>query len=115
MTNRPWYSGLGAVAGFVLGFVAGLAIHAAGQSAGPLVAGAAAVGTLWTNAFRAIVIPLVVTGLVVVFAGATGPHLLKRLSSLSLAVFAAMMGLASAVAVLAGPSLVEALPSTAAR
>jgi proton glutamate symport protein len=110
MSNRGWHRGLGAAAGFVLGFVTGLVVHATGHSSSSLITVAADIGTLWTNAFRAIVIPLVITGLIVVFAGTSGPHLLKKLSSLSLAVFVGMMGAASAFAILAGPPLIRAFP-----
>jgi proton glutamate symport protein len=110
MTNRAWHSGLGAAIGFVLGFAAGVVLDATGHSSSPVIAAAADIGTLWTNAFRAIVIPLVITGLIVVFAGASGPGLLKKLSSLSLAVFFGMMAAASVFAILAGPPLIRALP-----
>jgi proton glutamate symport protein len=113
MNSRPWHSGLGAAIGFVLGFAAGLVLHATGHSSSSLTTAAAAIGTLWTNAFRAIVIPLIITGLIVVFAGASAAHLLKRLSSISLAIFCAMMAVASAVAILAGPPLIKALPLAA--
>jgi Na+/H+-dicarboxylate symporter len=110
MNGRPWHAGLGAAIGFVLGFAAGLVLHATDHSSSSLITAAAAIGTLWTNAFRAIVIPLVITGLIVVFASAGGAHLLKKLSSLSLAVFAGMMAVASIFAILAGPQLIQALP-----
>ena len=110
MNGRPWHAGLGAAIGFVLGFAAGLVLHATDHSSSSLITAAAAIGTLWTNAFRAIVIPLVITGLIVVFASAGGAHLLKKLSSLSLAVFAGMMAIASIFAILAGPPLMQALP-----
>src|SRR5262245_59450399 len=110
MTIRAWHSGLGAALGFVLGFVAGLVLHATGHSSSSLVSVAADVGTLWTNAFRAIVIPLVISGLIVSFAGSSGPDLLQVLSSRSLAIFFGMMGAASLFAILAGPPLIRALP-----
>jgi proton glutamate symport protein len=110
MTNRHWLSGLGAALGFALGFGAGLLLHATGQSSSPLLAAAAAIGTLWTNAFRAIVIPLVITGLVIVFAGAGAAHLLKRLSTYSLTIFFTMMAVASVFAMVVAPPLIDRLP-----
>ena len=110
MNNRAWHTGLGAAAGFGLGFGAGLILHATGHGSDWPVTAAAAIGAVWTNAFRAIVIPLVISGLIVLFADAGGAHLLKKLSSMSLAIFFAMMGVASIFAVAAGPPLIRALP-----
>jgi proton glutamate symport protein len=100
------YTTLGALLAFVFGFAAGLGLHASGRPFTALLTTAETIGTIWTNAFRATVIPLVISGLIVVFAGSSAAHLLRRLSTMSLAIFFGLLGIGATFAILVGPPLI---------
>lgn len=67
--RRDWWLSLGSLAGLAIGIVAGsFAASMPTESGGPLLRGADALVLAWTNAFRLIVPPLVVSQLYVAIA-----------------------------------------------
>jgi len=95
----------------LLALVAGLAVGLAIASSGstslahvvPLIE---PVGTLWVSAIRMTIIPLVVSSLIVGVAGSSDVRNIGRLGARALVVFVAMIAVATAIAVVAGPSLI---------
>jgi Na+/H+-dicarboxylate symporter len=107
--RRPtWSTGrgaLGALAGLVLGLALGVAA-AASDSAAVLrvVRWVEPVGTLWVNAIRMTVIPLIVASLVVAVSGA-GARTVGRLGTRALVVFALLLAGVAVLGALAAPPL----------
>jgi len=107
--RRPaWSAGrgaLGALAGLVLGLALGIAA-AASDSAALLrvVRWIEPVGTLWVNAIRMTVIPLIVASLVVAVSGA-GARTVGRLGTRALVVFAVLLASVAVLGALAAPPL----------
>jgi Na+/H+-dicarboxylate symporter len=107
--RRPaWSAGrgaLGALAGLVLGLALGIAA-AASDSAAVLrvVRSVEPVGTLWVNAIRMTVIPLIVASLVVAVSGA-GARTVGRLGTRALVVFALLLAGVAVLGALAAPPL----------
>jgi Na+/H+-dicarboxylate symporter len=107
--RRPaWSAGrgaLGALAGLVLGLALGIAA-AASDSAAVLrvVRWIEPVGTLWVNAIRMTVIPLIVASLVVAVSGA-GARTVGRLGTRALVVFAVLLASVAVLGALAAPPL----------
>ncbi len=107
--RRPaWSAGrgaLGALAGLVLGLALGIAAAAADSAAVlRVVRWIEPVGTLWVNAIRMTVIPLIVASLVVAVSGA-GARTVGRLGTRALGVFALMLAGAAVLGALAAPPL----------
>jgi proton glutamate symport protein len=97
-----------ALGALVLGLGGGVLLHAFDPAlAARLVGVLEPVGTLWTNALRMIVVPLVIANLVVGIAGSTDTRAVGRLAGYSLALFLGLLGLASLFALLAGPWLLK--------
>lgn len=97
--------------GLVLGFAAGLAIAASGSPALAALAGpAATIGTLWVNALRMTVIPLVVASLVVGVAGAPDARSVARVGWRALVVFVLVLVAAGVFAVAVGGAMLGAMP-----
>jgi Na+/H+-dicarboxylate symporter len=104
----------GALIGLTAGLSAGLAAH---SSRAPGLAAAATLveplGTLWTNALRMTVVPLVVSNLIVGIASVRDARTLGRLGGASLLVFLALHALAATYTVLiTSPVLAALRPST---
>ena len=98
---------LGLVAGFALG------IAAAHSGSAPLVAVATAVeplGTMWVNAIRMTVVPLVVASLVVGVAGASDQRVIGRLGWRAVVCFVAILAAAGAFTALLAPPVLALLP-----
>lgn len=97
--------------GLVLGLAAGLALSAAG---GSVLTRAAAVvepvGTLWVNAIRMTVIPLVVSSLIAGVASTRDARVLGRVGGGALALFLLLLFSATALALLIGAPLLARLP-----
>ncbi len=107
--RRPaWSAGrgaLGALAGLVLGLALGIAAAAADSAAVlRVVRWIEPVGTLWVNAIRMTVIPLIVASLVVAVSGA-GARTVGRLGTRALGVFALLLAGAAVLGALAAPPL----------
>ncbi len=107
--RRPaWSAGrgaLGALAGLVLGLALGIAAAAADSAAVlRVVRWIEPVGTLWVNAIRMTVIPLIVASLVVAVSGA-GARTVGRLGTRALVVFALLLVGVAVLGALAAPPL----------
>ena len=105
--RTPTVSGgaLAALGALVAGLAAGLAMAALDAgTALRVVAWIEPIGTLWVNAVRMTVIPLIVASLVVAVAGA-GVRTVGRLGTRAFAIFVALLALAAVVGALAVPAL----------
>jgi Na+/H+-dicarboxylate symporter len=94
----------GALIGLAAGLLLGLAAHSSRASV--LVSAATLfepIGTLWTNALRMTVVPLVVSNLVIGIASVRDSRTLGRLGGASLLVFLALHALAATYTVLITP------------
>lgn len=103
----------------LLALVAGLGLGLLlGRSEAPAARGALAIagplGTLFINAIRMTVIPLVVSSLVVGVASAPDPKAVGRIGARALAFFVAVVALAAAFGILLGGPLLARLPLDAA-
>lgn len=116
MTRR-----LSAPATVTLSLVTGLAIgmlvsaYAPGAVADTLVSAAGPVGTLWVNAIRMTVIPLVVPLLVAGVAGAEDVRRIGGLGARAIGVFLLMLTLLAVATAIAGPILLSGMELDAAR
>jgi Na+/H+-dicarboxylate symporter len=97
--------------GLVLGLAAG-AVVAATESAAlaTAVAWIEPIGSIWINALRMTIVPLVVAGLVVGAASSGDARSIGRLGGRALAIFLALLGAAATFTVLVGPPLFALLP-----
>ena len=96
--------------GLFAGLAAGLAISAADVPwLRALTVAVEPVGTLWVNAIRMTVIPLVVASLIVAVASARDPRTIGRLGSRALAFFVIALIAAGLVTVVLAPALLSRL------
>lgn len=103
MKIGPGYSALVAlVAGFLVG---GTAVATSTSLATPLLAVSGPVGTLWVNAIRMTVIPLVVSLLVTGVASMSDLRAVGRIGLRSLALFVALLAVIGLVVALIAPAL----------
>ncbi len=104
LTSR-WVT-VGALVGLATGLAAGIGIHAS-RSAElvQLATSLGVLGTLWTNALRMLVLPLVISNLVIGIAMIQDGRSVGRLGGLAVLIFAAMLAAAAAFAVLVTPPL----------
>ena len=96
-------------------FVAGAALGAIAAATGsaPLAAVVRALeplGTLWVNAIRMTIVPLVVSLLVTSVAGVADVRSVGRLGARAVTLFLGLLTLSALVAALAGPALFRRLP-----
>jgi Na+/H+-dicarboxylate symporter len=111
-SKRLWVTG-GSFAALVLGLAVGFWTHRAGAMVPPDgVLGT--IGTLWINALRMTIVPLVAAQLVATFAGAGSAGRVARLSGLSAIVFAALLVLGGLVTVLTTPLILSSVEFSAA-
>ena len=101
---------LALVAGVAVGLLATIWREAGG---GALIAIAEPVGSLWINALRMTLIPLVVSLLISVIASVPDARSTGRLGLRAFLVFVALLVVAGLVSVVLAPSLVALLPITA--
>ena len=104
-----------AVVALVLGLLLGVLVRASGSAA--LGAAAAAVeplGTLWVNAVRMTLVPLVVSLLITAVTGAPDLRLVGRVGARALALFLALLAGAALLAALVLPPLFARMPLSAA-
>ena len=105
-----WLAG-GAIAGLLLGFVAGSAIHRAGGW--PAVVGVFDVfGTIWGNALRMVVMPLVVAQLMYTVISPRGSGSVGRIGTITVVTFLGMLLLGGFATVAAMPILLGQLQLT---
>ena len=96
--------------GLGLGLAAGILLAAlAPAAAAPIVAWVEPAGTLWVNALRMTVIPLVFAGLVVGAASARDAKSIGRLGDRALLLFLVLLAAAAAFTVTVGPPLLSLL------
>jgi Na+/H+-dicarboxylate symporter len=100
-----------ALAAFVLGGALGAVASATGSSAlAALVRVLEPVGTLWVNAIRMTIVPLVVSLLVTSVAGVADVRSVGRLGARAVTLFLGLLVVSALVAALAGPALFAHLP-----
>lgn len=105
---------LQAVVALVLGLALGIAATASGSAlALRAVALVEPVGTLWINAVRMTVIPLIVSSLIVAVAG-TDPKRVGRLGVRAFVLFILLLGATAALTLLVAPPLFDRLAIDAA-
>jgi Na+/H+-dicarboxylate symporter len=101
---------IGLIAGFALGLLAA-------QTGSPALAATVAfiepVGTIWINAIRMTVIPLVVSSLIVGVASAPDTRTIGRVGGRAVLVFLAVLLGAASFAVLVAPPVLARIPITA--
>ncbi|MBV6523085.1 MAG: Proton/glutamate-aspartate symporter [Gemmatimonadaceae bacterium] len=98
--------GVLAIAALVLGFAFGIALRAIGPGAtSAVLAVAEPVGTLWVNAIRMTVIPLMVSLVITGIAQSGGTGAVARLGGRSLGVFALLLTTAAAMTALLAPAM----------
>ena len=97
--------------GLGLGLAAGAVVAAA---ASPALATAVTwiepIGTIWVNALRMTIVPLVVAGLIVGAASSGDTRSIGRFGGRALLIFLALLGAAAAFTVVVGPPLFARLP-----
>lgn len=95
---------IGALSGLLAGLAAGVAVHGAHDAGMVRFAdGLSVLGTLWMNALRAIVLPLVVSNLIVAIALMQDARAVGRLGGAAVALFVAMLAGAALFAGLVVP------------
>lgn len=98
---------LGLVAGLLVGIGISLRPHPMLLAAADAIA---PVGTLWVNAIRMTVIPLVLSSLIVGIAGAPDVRSVGRIGGRAIVIFLAAVTIAAIFAALVGEPLLSALP-----
>ncbi len=97
--------------GLVAGLAAGVAISVSGSTTlAGLVPVVAPVGTIWVNAIRMTVIPLVIASIVVGVASASDPRTIGRIGGRAVALFFLVLGVAAVVTTFIAPPLLGRLP-----
>lgn len=113
-TDPPTRAGVlmaGSLAGLAAGLVAGLIAHRTGS--GTFLAAAQwiePIGTLWVNALRMIVLPLIVANLFIAVASLGSARGAGRIGGYSLFLFVGLLVLASAFTVALAPGVVGLYP-----
>ena len=106
---------VGALIGLVLGLAAGALIR---SGADPrliaFASGVGGAGTLWTNALRALVLPLVITNLVVAIARMQDARTVSRMGGLAVLIFAALLAAGAVFTLLAAPPMLARFSPSAA-
>ena len=103
----------------LVGLLAGLALGIAASASGSdtllaVARGLEPVGTLWINAIRMTVIPLVVASLVAGVAGAPDPGAVGRIGGRALLIFFCVLGTAALFSIIVAPLLLTGLTVDAA-
>jgi Na+/H+-dicarboxylate symporter len=101
--------------GLAAGLLAGIAAHE--TQSGFLLAAVAVfepIGTLWTNALRMIVVPLIVSNLIVAVVSTDDPRKTGRLGGISLLTFVGLMVAGTVFTYLTAPLLIAQFPVDAA-
>ena len=99
-----------ALLGFALGLTAGIGIALSDSGTLRTMAGALApIGTLWVNAIRMTVIPLVVSLLIAAIAGESDARVVGRAGARAFVIFVLLLGAAAVIPALIAPALFEYL------
>jgi Na+/H+-dicarboxylate symporter len=102
---------IASLCGLAAGLTAGIAAH---QTNSSLLLGAVPIfepiGTLWTNALRMIVVPLIVSNLIVAVVSTDDPRKTGRLGGISLLTFLALMVAGTIFTYLTAPALIARYP-----
>jgi Na+/H+-dicarboxylate symporter len=107
--KRLWLMG-GSIAGLLAGFLLGIWAHRTGEPTMLAIVGALSpIGTLWGNALRMTVVPLVVAQLVCSLVSTRSFGSVGRITSLSFIVFLLMLVLAGTVTVMTTPPVLARL------
>ncbi|HEX6251897.1 MAG TPA: cation:dicarboxylase symporter family transporter [Gemmatimonadaceae bacterium] len=93
----------------VLGLAAGIVAGSDPALAGNLVRVLQPIGTLWLNAIRMTVVPLVVATVLAALLGSGAEHLVRRIGGRALVLLIGMLLVASAFTVLVAPPVLSAL------
>lgn len=105
-TNRaPLYALIALVAGLLIGVLVLKSGSAMGMS---FVRFIEPIGTMWVNAIRMTVIPLIVSSLIVAIAGA-GPGMARQLGTRAFVVFFGLLALAAIITGLGAPVVFQSL------
>ena len=107
--KRAWVS-IGSLAALALGFTLGTWGHESGTSYSlDLAALLTPIGTVWVNALRMVVVPLVVTQLVYTLVTAAGAGTVGRITSTSFLVFGALLIFGAALTITIMPAALARL------
>ena len=99
-----------AVLAFALGLGTGVAVAASGSGTLRTIAdGLAPIGTLWVNAIRMTVIPLVVSLLIAAIAAESDTRAVGRAGARAFAIFVLLLSMAAIIPALTAPALFELL------
>ena len=99
-----------AVLAFALGLGTGVAVAASGSDTLRTIADAVApIGTLWVNAIRMTVIPLVVSLLIAAIAAEPDTRAVGRAGARAFAIFVVLLSMAAIIPALVAPALFELL------
>lgn len=108
--KRLWLTG-GSIVGLSLGFLLGMAAHASSKPFLVAAAGTLApIGTLWINALRMTVVPLVAAQLVASLVGTRGVAPVGRIGGVAFLTFVTMLVLAGVVTLTVTPAILLWLP-----
>jgi Na+/H+-dicarboxylate symporter len=102
---------IASLCGLAGGLLAGIAAHE--TQSGFLLAAVTVfepIGTLWTNALRMIVVPLIVSNLIVAVVSTDDPRKTGRLGGISLLTFVALMAAGTGFTYLTAPLLIAQYP-----
>lgn len=103
-----------AVLALLLGLLLGVLVRASGSAAlGAVAAAVEPLGTLWVNAVRMTLVPLVVSLLITAVTGAPDLRLVGRVGARALALFVALLAGAALLAALVLPPLFARMPLSA--
>lgn len=101
-----WY----ALAALVAGLLAGAALASAGAAAAePVVRFLEPIGTLWVNAVRMTIVPLVISMLIVAVASSDSLQSMGRLGGTAIAFFAVSLSALAVLTAFAAPALLSGL------
>ncbi len=110
MPSRRWYqsSATRALIGLALGLIVGIAVATSGSPAARSAAKALEpIGTLWVNAIRMTIVPLVASLLISTLAATNRAGTVGRMSMRAVAIFVAMLAGVGVVGVMLGPPLMS--------
>jgi Na+/H+-dicarboxylate symporter len=120
MPSTPWYrsSATRALIGLALGLIVGIAIATSGSPAARSAAKALEpVGTIWVNAIRMTIVPLVASLLIATLASTERVSVVGKMGIRAVGIFVAMLALVAVVGIVLGPPLMAGVqidPASAA-
>jgi proton glutamate symport protein len=112
MQPRRWYqsSAVRALFGLVLGLIVGIAIASSGSPAARSFAKVLEpIGTIWVNAIRMTIVPLVASLLISTLASTERVSAVGKMGARALSIFIALLSGVAILALLLGPPLMQAV------